>query len=190
LAGRTKGCLSYFLAVRRREFYASYPEEVPMSISIRLKELLDNSKVAYEHRTHPTAYTAAETAEASHIPGREMAKTVIVNADGLLRMAVLPANRMLDLDHLKFVTRSENIRLATEGEFKNAFPTCEIGAMPPFGNLFGVPVFCDTQLEQNESIEFNAGSHNDTIRMAFADFKRLASPTMIDLTDHHSTRVA
>ena len=125
-----------------------------------------------------------------HIPGKEMAKTVIVNADGLLRMAVLPADRMLDIEHLKFITRSENIRLATENEFKDAFPTCEVGAMPPFGNLFGVPVFCDTLLEQNEFIEFNAGSHNDTIRMYFDDFKRLARPTMIDLVDHHPRQVA
>jgi Ala-tRNA(Pro) deacylase len=119
-----------------------------------------------------------------------MAKTVIVNADGLLRMAVLPANEMLDLEHLQFVTRSENIRLATENEFKDAFPTCEVGAMPPFGNLFGVPIFCDTQLSQNEFIEFNAGTHTDSIRMAFEDFKRLAKPTMVDLVDHHPRRVA
>ena len=161
-----------------------------MSISTRLKELLDTEKVAYEHRVHPTAYTAAETAQAMHIPGKEMAKTVIVNADGLLRMAVLPANEMLDLEHLQFITRSENIRLATESEFKDAFPTCEVGAMPPFGNLFGVPVFCDTQLSQNEFIEFNAGTHIDSIRMAFEHFKRLAKPTMVDLVDHHPRRVA
>jgi Ala-tRNA(Pro) deacylase len=161
-----------------------------MSVSSRLKELLDTSHVRYDHQIHPTAYTAAETAESMHIPGREMAKTVIVNADGLLRMAVLPANCMLDLSHLKFITRSENIRLATESEFKDTFPTCEIGAMPPFGNLFGLPVFCDTLLEHNDFIEFNAGTHTDAIRMAFHDFKRLASPTMIDLVDHHSTRVA
>lgn len=161
-----------------------------MSISTRLKELLDTEKAAYEHRVHATAYTAAETAQAMHIPGKEMAKTVIVNADGLLRMAVLPANCMLNLEHLKFVTRAENIRLATETEFTDAFPTCEVGAMPPFGNLFGVPVFCDTSLEQNEDIEFNAGTHTDTIRMAFHDFKRLANPTMIDLVDHRPSRVA
>lgn len=161
-----------------------------MSVSIRLKELLDTAQVPYETRTHPTAYTAAEIAEAIHIPGAEMAKAVIVNADGLLRMAVLGANSMLDLRHLQWVTRSDNIRLATENEFRDAFPTCEVGAMPPFGNLFGLAVFCDTRLENNEFIEFNAGTHTDTIRMEFADYKRLARPTMIDLVLHRPERAA
>jgi Ala-tRNA(Pro) deacylase len=114
-----------------------------------------------------------------------MAKTVIVNADGLLRMVVLPASRKLDLKHLQFITRSENIRLATESEFRDVFPTCETGAMPPFGNVFGLPVYCDTMFEHDGFIEFNAGTHTDTIRMAFKDFKRLAHPTMIDVVDHN-----
>jgi Ala-tRNA(Pro) deacylase len=155
-----------------------------MSISTRLKELLDTSDVDYETHTHPTAYSAMRTAQVMHVPGGELAKTVIVNADGLLRMAVLSSDRMLSLDHLQWVTRSENIRLATESEFKDAFPTCEPGAIPPFGNLFGLPVFCDTRLEYKDFIEFNAGSHTETIRMDFKDFKRLAKPTMIDLTQH------
>jgi Ala-tRNA(Pro) deacylase len=113
-----------------------------------------------------------------------MAKTVIVNADGLLRIAVLPASQRLDLGHLQYITRSENIGLAGENEFKGAFPDCEVGAMPPVGSLFGLPVYCDVQLEQNEFIEFNAGTHRDTIRMNFEAFKRLANPTMTDLVDH------
>jgi Ala-tRNA(Pro) deacylase len=96
---------------------------------------------------------------------------------------------MLDLGHLKFITRSENIRLANESEFKNAFPTCEVGAMPPIGNIFGLPVYCDVRFEDHDFIEFNAGTHHDTIRMAFDDYKRLAKPTMIDLADH-STQAA
>ena len=155
-----------------------------MSIITRLKELLDEGGFVYEHRAHPAAYTAAKTAEAVHIPGNEMAKTVIVNADGLLRIALLPSNCRLDLTHLQYITRSENIGLASEGEFKGAFPDCEVGAMPPVGGLFGLPVYCDVQLEQNEFIEFNAGTHRDTIRMNFEGFKRLANPTMTDLVDH------
>ena len=155
-----------------------------MSISIRLKELLDARGVVYEHRVHPTVYTAAETAESINIPGNEMAKTVIVYADGLLRMAVIPANRRVDLRHLKFITRSENIRIASEREFRYEFPGCEVGAMPPFGTIFGLSVYCDVQLEQYEFIEFNAGTHQDTIRMAFHDFRRLENPTMTDLVDH------
>jgi Ala-tRNA(Pro) deacylase len=162
-----------------------------MSISTRLKELLDAEGAVYEQRVHPTAYTASGTAEAMRVSSEEMAKTVIVNADGLLRMAVLPANCMLDLGHLQFITRSENIRLATESEFKDAFPTCEVGAMPPFGNEAGLPgPFCDTMLALNEFIEFKAGTHRDSIRMAFSDFKRLARPTMVDLVDHHRQHVA
>jgi Ala-tRNA(Pro) deacylase len=155
-----------------------------MSISTRLKELLDAGGAVYEHREHPVVYTAAETAQSVHIPGSEMAKTVIVNADGLLRMAVIPASRMVDLRHLKFITRSENIRIANEREFRNEFPGCEVGAMPPFGTIFGLPVYCDVQLEHNEFMEFNAGTHHDTIRMSFRDFRRLENPTMTDLVDH------
>ena len=161
-----------------------------MSVSARLKELLDTNNVVYETRTHPLTYTAGQTASASNTSRGEMAKTVIVNADGLLRMAVLPADSMLNLHHLQWVTRSENMRLATEDEFKDAFPGCELGAMPPFGGLFGLPVFCDTRLEYNEFIEFNGGTHTETIRMAFDDFKRLAKPTMVDLRDHAKNRVA
>jgi len=160
-----------------------------MSISIRLKELLDAGGAVYEHRVHANVYTAAETAESIHIPSSEMAKTVIVNADGLLRMAVIPANRRVDLQHLKFITRSENIRIANEREFRNEFPDCEVGAMPPFGTIFGLPVYCDVQLENNDFIEFNAGTHHDSIRMAFHDFRRLENPTMTDLVDH-SNRAA
>jgi Ala-tRNA(Pro) deacylase len=155
-----------------------------MSISIRLKELLDASGVTYEHHVHPNTFTAAETAESIPVPDNEMAKAVIVNADGLLRMAVVPANRRVDLQHLKFITRSENIRVASESEFRNTFPDCEVGAMPPFGTIFGIPVYCDVQLENDEFIEFNAGTHHETIRMAFRDFKRLENPTMTDLVDH------
>jgi Ala-tRNA(Pro) deacylase len=155
-----------------------------MPISTGLQELLDNFGIIYEHRIHPTSYTAAQTAKVVHIPKREMAKTVIVNADGLLRMVVLPADQKLDLNHLQYITRSENIRLATEEEFGDTFPNCEVGAMPPFGNEYGLPVYCDTLLEDNEFIEFNAGTHNDTIRMAFADYKRMARPTMVDISVH------
>lgn len=155
-----------------------------MSISIRLKEFLDSRGVGYEHHVHRQAFTAAETARRMHIPRVKLAKTVIVNADGLLRMAVIPANCMLDLAHLKYITRSENIRLAMETEFEGTFPGCEVGAMPVFGSLFGLPVFCDTMLRHNGAIEFNAGTHCDTVRMAFADFQRIENPTIVDLVDH------
>ena len=134
------------------------------------------------------AFAAARIAV--EVGGREMAKTVVIKADGALLLAVVPADRKVNFEHLKFVTRAEYLELATENEFKDAFPSCEVGAMPPFGILWGHATYCDTLLEQNENIEFNAGSHIDTIRMAFSDFKRLAKPTMIDLVEHPRNRVA
>ena len=161
-----------------------------MSISIKLRQYLDQKQVPFEHHVHPTAYTAQRIAESLHVPSKEMAKSVVIHADGALLLAVVPSNQRVSLDHLKFITRSENMRLATENEFTDAFPSCELGAMPPFGILFGVTTYCDTSLSQSDSIEFNAGSHDDTIRMSFEDFKRLARPTMIDLVDHPGRRVA
>ena len=155
-----------------------------MSIPTDFRDFLDKQGVRFEHHMHPTAYTAHETATSVHVPDSEMAKSVVINADGALLLAVLPADRRVDLDHLKFITRSANIRLAKEEEFTEVFHTCEPGAMPPFGNLFGVPTYCDCRLEMNDSIEFNAGSHTDTVRMAFHDFKRLAHPTVIDVVQH------
>jgi Ala-tRNA(Pro) deacylase len=155
-----------------------------MSVSPKLQEYLQTSRTPYEHHVHPTALTARETADRMHIPAKEMAKSVVVKADGKLLMAVVPANYKVDLPHLQFITRAEHIGLATESELAAAFPSCELGAMPPFGNLFGLPTYCDTALEENGSIEFNAGTHQDSIRMAFEDFKRCGSPTMVDLVEH------
>jgi Ala-tRNA(Pro) deacylase len=155
-----------------------------MPISPKLKEYLDKERVSFEHHVHPTAYTAQEVASSMHLPGRNIAKTVVIEADGALLLAIVPANQRVDVHHLQFITRAANIRIADETEFAEAFPSCEPGAVPPFGNLFGLSSYCDTQLEQDETIEFNAGSHTDTLRMAFEDFKRLARPTMIDLVEH------
>ena len=152
-----------------------------MSISLRLKQYLDKEGVAYEHHVHPTAYTSQEIAAVAHIPGREMAKTVILKADDKLVMAVLSANQKVDMDSVQAEVGSKIIRLASEDEFRKAFPTCEVGAMPPFGNLFGIPTYCDTDLERDQKIEFNAGTHHDTIRIAFADFESLVNPKKIPL---------
>jgi Ala-tRNA(Pro) deacylase len=161
-----------------------------MSISTRIRELLDIEGAVYQHHRHPVTFTAKKTADSVQIPEGEMLKTLIVNADGLLRMAVIPANCVLDLKHMKFLMRSENIRMATEKELNDAFPDCEIGAMPPFGSLFGLPVYCDVRLANNDFVEFNAGTHIDTIRMAFEEFKRVASPIMTDIVDHYPSRAA
>jgi len=155
-----------------------------MSVSPKLEKYLNEEGAIYEHHVHPKSYTAMQTAASIHIPATEMAKTVVVSADGRLLLAVLPADRKLDLQHLKFITRAENIEVATEAQFANAFPSCELGAMPPFGILFGLPTYCDTLLEEHGTIEFNAGTHDDSIRMPFKEFKHLSRPIMSDLVAH------
>ena len=162
-----------------------------MSVSLKLKEFLEREGAAFEHHVHPTTYTSQRTAETLHVPGQEMAKATVIHADGVLLLAVLPADRKVDLHHLQFMTRAQEIRLATETEFAEAFPSCEPGAVPPFGNLFGLPTYCDKSWEgRGGSIEFNAGSHNDTMRMSFDVYRRLARPIFLDLVQHSPVQAA
>jgi Ala-tRNA(Pro) deacylase len=149
-------------------------------ISTKLKQYLEDAGVAYTRHPHRTAYTSQEIAQSVHVPGREMVKAVILKVDeGPLVMAVVSANDAANLDILREEIGCSVLRLATEKEFSGAFPTCKSGAMPPFGNLFIVPTYCDTALTRNGEIEFNAGSHDETIRMAFDDYKRLVNPQMV-----------
>jgi Ala-tRNA(Pro) deacylase len=145
-------------------------------MSMLLREHLDNEGVSYQHHVHPEAYTSQETAQAAHVPGREMLKSVILVADDALVMAELAAKDVVNLELLRRAIGCKTLRLATEEEFIDAFPTCQIGAMPPFGSLFRVPTYCEVTLGRNRDVEFNAGSHHDTIRMSFADFERLVRP--------------
>ena len=153
-------------------------------ISTKLETYLNEAGVPHSHNPHRVAYTAQEIAESIHIPGRELLKSVILKVDqGPLVMGVLSADEIANLEVLRKVIGCRTLGLATEGEFQDSFPTCETGAMPPFGNLFGVPVYCDSSLEQNSEIEFNAGAHDETIRMAFADYRRLANPKMVQFAE-------
>jgi Ala-tRNA(Pro) deacylase len=144
----------------------------------KLLEFLDSNQVKYVSITHSTAYTAQEVAALAHIRGRDMAKTVIVNLDGQLAMAVLPASKHVELSLLKAAAGAKTVALATEAEFRGKFPECETGAMPPFGNLYGVPVFVEESLTKDKEISFNAGTHNELMRIAYADFERLVQPTV------------
>jgi len=149
-------------------------------ISMRLKDYLDESGIPYQRHAHPTAYTSQEVAAAVHVPGREMVKSVVVRADeGPLVLAVLSANDTADLDALRKEIGCDTLRLATETEFGDAFPTCKVGAMPPLGNIFNMPTYCDETLARNREIEFNAGTHEETIRMTFDDFRKLVNPKMV-----------
>ena len=144
----------------------------------KLMEFLDSHQVKYVCITHSTAYTAQEVAALAHIRGRDMAKTVIVKLDGKVAMAVLPASKQVDLSLLKAVAGAETAALATEAEFRGKFPECETGAMPPFGNLYGVPVFVEESLTKDKEISFNAGTHNELMRISYSDFERLVQPTV------------
>jgi Ala-tRNA(Pro) deacylase len=143
-------------------------------MNIRLRNYLEN--VRYVHETHRTAYTAQELAQEEHVPGKLIAKTIVVKADDGFAMAVMPATARADFGKLKSALGVKEIRLATELEFTGLFPDCDVGAMPPFGNLYGIPVYVDEALAEDEEIIFNAGTHQDTIRMRYADFARLAQP--------------
>lgn len=145
----------------------------------KLKEFLDSHGVKYVAMIHSTAYTAQEIAAASHIPGKEMAKTVILKIDGKMAMAVLPASFKVDMAALKTAIGAKDIQLATEEEFKDSFPGCELGAMPPFGNLYDMKVYVAERLQEDKEIAFNAGSHSELIKVAYADFEKLVKPKVL-----------
>lgn len=153
-----------------------------MTIARRLKEYLEENKVPYTHCTHHLAYTAQEVAAAQHVPGREVAKTIVLKADDQFLMVILPAVLKINLKVVREALTYKQIEFATEKEFASLFPDSEVGAMPPFGNLYGLPVYVDPSLSANEEIIFNAGTHVETIRMKYRDFERLAQPKMIDAT--------
>jgi Ala-tRNA(Pro) deacylase len=149
----------------------------------KLKEFLDREGIKYVSIIHSPAYTAQEVAASAHITGKELAKTVIVELDGKMAMAVLPANRKIVIQDLREVTGSEEVKFASEDQFQARFPGCETGAMPPFGNLYGMDVYLAQSLTANSEIAFNAGSHTEAIKMGFGDFERLVHPRVLSFTN-------
>ena len=147
----------------------------------KLKQFLDENHIPYVSIQHSPAYTAQETAASAHIPGRELAKTVMVQIDGTMAMAVLPSTRMLDLERLRQIAGASAVTLAGEEEFAAMFPDCEAGAMPPFGNLYDMAVYADQRLREDQQIAFNAGSHAELIQLPYRDFERLVKPTVAEL---------
>ena len=147
-----------------------------MPILTKLREYLDQQGVKYDVLSHRQAFTAQEVAEAQHVKGKELAKVVMLRSGGQFFMAVLPAPYRVDLDLAQGVVGQRDVQLATEEEFAGLFPQCEAGAMPPFGNLYNLPVYVDQSLSRDEDIVFNAGSHTQTVRMKYADFSRLVKP--------------
>jgi len=147
----------------------------------RLESYFRENGVAFEVREHPTAFTAQKIAASEHVPGRMFAKVVMASADGDLIMLVLPATSLVDLAKVAEVLGGRQVRMAAEREFASAFPDCEAGAMPPFGNLYDLPVYVDQALGQNMRIVLQAGSHTVTMSVSYADFERLARPTVADI---------
>ena len=145
----------------------------------RLHQLLEQQHVSYETIRHQTAYSAQRTAEAAHVPGQELAKAVIVEIDGELAMIVQTASRMVPLGRIKTATGARDVHLVGEREFSHRFPDCEPGAMPPFGNLYGMDTYVIEALSHDEEIAFNAGSHTELVRLRYSDFDRLVHPTVI-----------
>ena len=155
-----------------------------MPILTKLREFLEANKVAYSVHSHPGAYTAQEIAGLQHVKGRSLAKVVMVKAGADFAMLVLPADHRVDFTKLHETQGLRGARLATEAEFRDLFPGCEVGAMPPFGNLYNLPVYVDRSLEQNEDIVFNAGTHNLTAKLAFRDFVSLVKPAITAFAVH------
>jgi Ala-tRNA(Pro) deacylase len=145
----------------------------------RLKDFLDEHQVKYVVISHSRAFTTQEIAAATHIPGKELAKTVIVDIDGKTAMAVVPGSQKVDLALLRDALGAEQVTLAKEAAFKDRFPECDLGAMPPFGNLYGMPVYVADSLTEDEEIAFNAGSHDQLVKLAYRDFERLVQPEVM-----------
>ena len=148
----------------------------------RLKRYLDENGVEYQTISHAQAFTAQEIAAAAHVPGKELAKTVMVKLDGELAMAVVAGTDQVSMRRLEQVTGANRVELADEREFVERFPNCEVGAMPPFGNLWDLQVFVDQRLREDEVIAFNAGSHTELVKLPYAQFERLVQPVVAELS--------
>ncbi len=155
-----------------------------MQCKERLEQFLRDAGVKHEFQRHPAAFTAQEVAAAEHLPGRMLAKVVIILVDDVLTMAVVPAPSKVDTEKVRAAMGAAEARVAREGEFAEAFPDCDVGSMPVFGNLYDVPVLADRALAENQTIVSQAGSHTDTVSLAYIDFERLVNPRVTDLTVH------
>jgi Ala-tRNA(Pro) deacylase len=152
-----------------------------MPILTKLREFLDSNGVPYEVVPHRQAFTAQEVAQAQHVPGKDLAKVVMLRSGAKFFMVVVPATTLVDLDLARAALGRRDLTLATEQEFAGLFPQCELGAMPPLGNLYDLPVYVDHSLTRDDSIVFNAGTHSQTVRMKYADFARLVQPKVAAL---------
>jgi Ala-tRNA(Pro) deacylase len=155
-----------------------------MQCKERLEAYLREHQVPYQVQHHATAYTAQEVAQSEHVPGRMLAKVVMAYADGKPVMLTLPADYRVHLATAATALGAHEVRLAHEEEFASLFADCEIGAMPPFGNLYRLPVYVDQALAADDTIVVQAGTHTDTMSLKYADFARLSHPTVAQFAQH------
>jgi Ala-tRNA(Pro) deacylase len=156
-----------------------------MPMNARVQNLLDGEHVPYEILAHPLAFTAQGVAHASHVSGWQMAKVVVVRPpSGRPMMAVLPASCRLDLKHFEDVSGTRGLALVSETEMHDVFPDCETGAMPPFGNLYGLSVYVDAHLAKEPDVVFQAGNHREAVRVHWSDFERIVHPNVVDICKH------
>lgn len=155
-----------------------------MTIVNKVKSYLDQEHVVYQILEHSLAFTAMEIAGAQHVPGKQFIKAVIVKADDQYIMCVLSSTHRIDFDRLKKLTKSQDIFLAKESEIASLFPDYELGAEPPFGQLYGLKVYVDEEVPENDEIIFNAGTHTDAVKIKYRDFKRLVKPIVADFGVH------
>ncbi len=155
-----------------------------MTVLTKLKDYLEKNQVRYEVGYHERVYTSQETAAAMHVPGKELVKVVMVKADGKMVMLVLPASYRVETKKLKKVLKCKKLGVAKEKEFEELFPDCEVGAMPPFGNLYHIEVWVDQILAEDERIVFRAGSHVETLKIKYEDYVRLVNPRVGDFSVH------
>jgi len=148
----------------------------------KLQDYLDQHEIRYVTISHSPAYTAQRIAELTRIPGKELAKTVIVKIDDKFAMAVLPASRRVNLRHMQEAIGADDVTLSSEEEFRELFPDCEVGAMPPFGNLYDMGVYVAEQLTEDDEIAFNSGTHSELVQMSYRDFANLVTPQVVALT--------
>jgi Ala-tRNA(Pro) deacylase len=159
-------------------------EVITMTILKKLKDYLEKNQVRYEVGVHERVYTSQEIAAAMHVPGKELTKVIMVKADGKMVMLVLPASYRVETKKLKKVFQCKRLRIAKEKDFEELFPDCEIGAMPPFGNLYNLEVWVDQILTEDEFIVFQAGSHVETLKIKYNDYAQLVNPKVGDFSVH------
>jgi Ala-tRNA(Pro) deacylase len=152
-----------------------------------VKEFLDQNNIKYVSIKHSRAFTAQEIAASAHIHGKKIAKTVVLKVDGKIVFAVLPATYKVDFNLLKETLKTDNVRLANELEFKDKCPGCEVGAMPPMGNLFGIETYVAASLVEDEEIAFNAGTHTELIRLNYSDYEKLVKPKILRFSAKYKT---